>query len=171
VVLYFAEGDKMIRLATAEDLEKILKIYSVAREFMKQTGNPTQWGENYPPIDIVKEDIKEKRLFVIEEDNEILACFVYFEGIEPIYNRIDGAWQDQTPYGVIHRVANGGKMKGLVKAIREFAPKNKSLRIDTHKDNLVMQHVLEKNGFVKRGTVYLENGEERWGYEAVEQPQ
>lgn len=156
----------MIRLANINDLENVLEIYSLAREFMKKTGNPTQWGEAYPPQSLVKEDILEKRLFVLEENNEILACFVYFEGIEPIYNRIDGAWQDQTPYGVIHRVANGGKTKGLVKAIKEFA-NNKHLRIDTHKDNLVMQHVLEKNGFVKCGTVYLENGEERWGYEAA----
>ncbi len=156
----------MIRSANYGELNEILKIYASAREFMKKTGNPTQWGNSYPPEDIIKEDIIKKQLFVFEENGEILGAFVYFKGVEPLYEKIDGAWRDNSPYGVIHRVANGGKIRGMVKSITEFAD-TVHLRIDTHKDNTVMQHVLEKNGFVSCGTIYLENGEPRIAYEKI----
>lgn len=154
----------MIRLAKIEDLSEILEVFKIAREFMKATGNPHQWGANYPSKEILKEDISLNRLFVFEEKNEILGAFVYFNGIEPTYNKIDGSWWDNSPYGVIHRVANSGKIKGMVQKIVEFT-KNPHLRIDTHKDNLVMQHVLEKNGFYPCGIIYLSDGQERIGYE------
>lgn len=154
----------MIRSAKKEDLLGILKVFEFARNFMKETGNPTQWGNNYPDKKILEEDISLNRLFVFEEQNEILGAFVYFCGIEPTYNKIDGSWHDNSPYGVIHRVANGGKLKGMVQQIVEFT-KNPHLRIDTHKDNSVMQHVLEKNGFYPCGIIYLADGQERIGYE------
>lgn len=154
----------MIRLAKNEDLPVILKVFEIARNFMKETGNPTQWGDNYPNEKILKEDILLNRLFVFCENDEIIGAFVYFCGVEPTYKKIDGAWKDDTPYGVIHRVANSGKIKGMVAQIIEFA-NNPHLRIDTHKDNVVMQHVLEKNGFYPCGIIYLADGQERIGYE------
>ncbi len=154
----------MIRLAKKEDLKEILKVYEVAREFMKSTGNPNQWGDNYPSEQTLQEDILLNQLFVFNEQNEITGAFVYFKGVEPTYNKIDGAWKDDSPYGVIHRVANSGKIKGMVQKIVEFT-KEPHLRIDTHKDNLVMQHVLEKNGFYPCGIIYLSDGSERIAYE------
>lgn len=38
-----------IKLATIDDLSKVLDIYSIARKYMKENVNETQWGENYPP--------------------------------------------------------------------------------------------------------------------------
>lgn len=154
----------MIRLALKSDLKNVLLVYEKAREFMKETGNPTQWGETYPQKEILEEDILLKRLYVFEIEGKIEGAFVFFNGIEPVYNKIEGAWRDDSPYGVIHRVANSGSIKGMVKQIVEFT-KNSHLRIDTHKDNLIMQRVLEKNGFYPCGKVCLENGEERIGYE------
>ncbi len=154
----------MIRLAKKEELQEILNVFKIAREFMKTTGNPNQWGDNYPSKEILEEDILLNRLFVFQENNEILGAFVYFCGVEPTYNKIDGAWRDNSPYGVIHRVANSGKIKGMVQKIVDFAD-NPHLRIDTHKDNSVMQHVLEKNGFYPCGIIYLSDGQERIGYE------
>lgn len=154
----------MIRLAVKSDLKNVLAVYKKARDFMKLTGNPLQWGKSYPQIEILQEDILLKRLYVFEEKNEILGVFVYFEGVEPAYNKIDGAWKDNSSYGVIHRVANSGKIKEMVKRIVDFS-ENNHLRTDTHKDNKVMQHVLEKNGFYKCGIVHSEDGQERIGYE------
>lgn len=154
----------MIRLAKKDDLKEILHVFKIAREFMKITGNPNQWGDNYPNQEILQEDILLNRLFVFQENDEILGAFVYFEGVEPTYNKIDGAWKDNSSYGVIHRVANSGKIKGMVKKIIEFT-QNPHLRIDTHKENSVMQHVLEKNGFYPCGIIYLQDGQERIGYE------
>lgn len=154
----------MIRLATKNDLSQVLDVFKCARTFMKETGNPLQWGDSYPSVEIIQQDILLNRLYVFEKNNEILGVFVYFVGEEPLYKKIDGRWKDNSVYGVIHRVANSGKIKGMVKKIVEFT-KNDHLRIDTHKDNKVMQHVLEKNGFYKCGIVCLEDGQERIGYE------
>ena len=41
------------------------------------------------------------------------------------------------------------------------------LRIDTHRDNIPMQKLLEKNGFVQCGIIHLSNGDERIAYEKV----
>ena len=43
-----------------------------------------------------------------------------------------------------------------------------NLRIDTHKDNLPMQHSLEKNGFSHRGIIYILSGDERIAYQKTE---
>jgi RimJ/RimL family protein N-acetyltransferase len=42
-----------------------------------------------------------------------------------------------------------------------------SLRIDTHEGNTVMRRMLEKHGFVHRGTIHLENGDPRVAYEKL----
>lgn len=39
------------------------------------------------------------------------------------------------------------------------------LRADTHKDNNVMQHLFEKNGFERCGVIYVENGTPRFAYQ------
>ena len=43
----------------------------------------------------------------------------------------------------------------------------KGLRIDTHRGNVVMRKMLEKQGFSHCGTIYLENGDERVAYEKI----
>jgi RimJ/RimL family protein N-acetyltransferase len=40
-----------------------------------------------------------------------------------------------------------------------------NIRIDTHRDNAIMQHLLEKNGFVKCGIIYVEDGSPRIAYQ------
>ena len=47
-----------IRLSGMEDMPVILAIYEDARNFMRQTGNPDQWGDGHPAIDVIKNDIK-----------------------------------------------------------------------------------------------------------------
>ena len=51
----------MFRGAGRGDLAQILKIYAHAREAMKASGNPTQWGDNYPPQELLEEDIDTNR--------------------------------------------------------------------------------------------------------------
>ena len=146
-----------VRTAVEEDLSVVLSIYASAREFMKKTGNPTQWGDWYPPISYLEEDIKLERLFVLECDGEIVGAFMFFIGIDPNYAVIeDGKWTLDKEYGVIHRVASNGKARGLFKAVFDFAlSKTDYLRIDTHSDNSVMQGVLKKFGFNECGRVYM----------------
>lgn len=156
-----------IRKVNREDLERILEIYAYARKFMAKTGNPNQWGKTNPPRETLEEDIRQGNLYVAENDG-IHGVFAYFTGEDPTYGYIeDGAWLDQTPYGTIHRVASDGS-GGVFSAVLAFVQeRNSHVRIDTHHDNKVMQHVLAKHGFQKCGIIYLENGDPRIAYEMV----
>ena len=156
-----------IRKAQWEDFDRILEIYAVAREFMAKTGNPTQWGNNYPPLQMLEADIPAGNLYVVE-DETIRGVFAYFTEPDPTYAYIeDGSWLDDSPYGTIHRVAADGS-GGVFTAVLKFAmEQNPHVRIDTHHDNKVMQHVLAKYGFFRRGIIYLANGDPRIAYEKV----
>ena len=41
----------------------------------------------------------------------------------------------------------------------------KNIRIDTHEDNRIMQHLLDKYGFAKCGCIYVEDGTPRIAYQ------
>ena len=156
-----------IRKAQRADLQRILEIYAYAREFMAKTGNPTQWGSTHPPREMLEADIPAGNLYVVE-DTAIHGVFAYFTEPDPTYDYIeDGAWLDESPYGTIHRVAADGS-GGVFSAVLKFAAeRNPHVRIDTHADNKVMQHVLEKHGFTRTGIIYLEDGDPRIAYERV----
>ena len=47
-----------IEKAKLEDLPRILQIYASARKFMKQSGNPKQWGDSFPPESLLVKDIE-----------------------------------------------------------------------------------------------------------------
>ena len=156
-----------IVLAKEEHVARILDIYASARRYMKETGNPHQWGDSYPSEALVRADIAVRQLYLCVEGGEILGVFVYFEGNEPTYDRIfDGAWLNNRPYGVMHRVAVGTPGVGVVGyCFSECFSRCQNLKIDTHRDNLPMQRALLKNGFLHCGTICLENGDERLAYQ------
>ena len=54
----------MFRGARRADLDAILKIYAHARQAMADSGNPTQWGDHFPPQELLEEDIDSNRLFL-----------------------------------------------------------------------------------------------------------
>lgn len=159
----------MIRLAKFDDLEEILEVYDTARGFMRITGNPTQWNGGYPQREVLVDDIKKEQLYVFVIDDEIHGVFAFIKGEDPTYNYIeDGNWISDNEYYAIHRVASAGKSKGVLKVCLDFCKGfNTNLRIDTHNDNKVMQHLLQKYDFQKCGTIYLENGDPRIAFEFI----
>lgn len=158
-----------IRSAEKNDLNAIMQIYSVAREFMEENGNPNQWGKIFPPRELIADDIEKGRLFVIEENGSIHGVFAFIIGNDPTYAVIEnGSWLTETEYGAIHRVASDGKIHGVLSAAVGFClTKISHLRIDTHKDNRVMQRQILKNGFTECGTIYTEDGSPRIAYERL----
>ena len=156
--------------AKLSDLCEIVEIYSGARAFMKEAGNPNQWGGAYPSAELIASDIKSENLYIVMSDEEeILAVFYYSYGTDPTYERIyEGAWQSAEPYGVIHRIAVSERARGKgVSAFcfSEMLKKSQRLRIDTHRDNLPMQRALGKFGFSYAGVIHIESGDERLAYE------
>ena len=76
----------MIRLAKDKDLDAIMKIYETARKYMEETGNPSQWGKNHPPRELLEEDIKKEQLYVFTAEDGILhGVFAFIIGADPIY--------------------------------------------------------------------------------------
>ena len=162
-----------ITLAKTTDLEAILSVYAAARRFMQEAGNPDQWGNGYPPREVVEADLAAERLHLCCEGDTILGVFCYFEGVEPVYEAMtEGVWQNDAPYGVIHRIAvsEAGRGRGIARFCFDFAfDRCHNIKIDTHCDNHPMQRALTKAGFVYCGTVhYPERGGERLAYQKTE---
>ncbi len=159
----------IIRKAVPEDIDRLMRIFSIAREFMKASGNPNQWINGYPQVDLISREIADGHCFVCvnEDDGIIVATFCLIKGPDPTYSYIeDGTWPDDEPYYVIHRLASDGSVKGITSACIEWSLRvSPCLRADTHKDNKIMQHLLEKNGFVKCGIIYVANGTPRIAYQ------
>ena len=157
-----------IRLANKEYLKAIEQIYENARQFMRSNGNFSQWGNSFPSVGIIQADIKQKCLYVVE-DEAIQAVFTLIMGEDPTYLEIDGAWLNDRSYATLHRIASRGTQKGIFKLIIEFSwsicP---NLRIDTHKDNKPMRHLIEKNGFVYCGIIIVGDGTPRLAYQKAD---
>ncbi len=162
-----------IRKAKTDDLPQIRPIYDVAKAYMNTSGNPNQWAVGYPPEEYLQQDIKLSRLYVCEENGRLCGVFMLSMEEDPTYHYIDGAWFNDEPYGVIHRIASDGTRKGIFSTVLEFCKEKMkeqnitNLRIDTHADNKTMQHLVEKYGFKCCGTIYLENGSPRRAYQLV----
>lgn len=155
-----------IRKSTISDIPRLHEIFAVARQFMKATGNPNQWAEDYPSEEQLRKDINRGVSYVIIEKERVVATFVLICGNDPTYDIIyEGAWKNDNPYATIHRIANGGEIRGVFDMAVNYAlTQYSNLRIDTHRDNKVMRHCIEKAGFEYCGIIHCWNGDERVAY-------
>ncbi len=162
-----------IRHAVKEDIHEIMRIYEYARRFMAEHGNPDQWGPtNWPPEALIRQDIANGSSYVCIHEDKIVGTFFFEMGkeIEPAYCALEGGvWMEDSPYGVIHRLAGSGAVHGVGSFCVEWAYRQCGhLRMDTHGDNYVMQNLLKKSGFVHCGTVYVEEDDHpRMAYEKI----
>lgn len=159
--------DVVIRRAREEDMARIQEIYSIARNTMKKSGNPTQWGENYPTQDILKEHMLKKQLYVNVVDQRVQGVFALVAGADKTYEYIeDGQWLNEENYVTMHLVASSGEIKGVFEQFCNYAKEQCShVRIDTHMDNKIMQHCIEKQGFVHCGRIYVRDHSPRLAYQ------
>lgn len=159
-----------IRKSTLRDLDVIEQLYADAREFMKENGNPTQWGDYYPSTDLIRDDIENQVSYVCEDNGEIVATFFYMERFDdPTYQIIEnGEWLSNEPYGVVHRITSKSGTKGVAAyCITKCFEACGHLRMDTHENNIPMQRLLSKLGFQKCGIIYVANGSPRIAYEWI----
>ena len=162
-----------IRPATAADLPALRPVFEAAKGIMRADGNAEQWSApGFPPDDLLLRDIAREGGFVVESvipseaKESIVAYFALLPSPEPTYDVIDGAWLTDGPYGVIHRMASYPGVHGIFSAVIDYAASRYAhLRIDTHRDNRIMQHLIEKHGFSYCGIIWLEDGTERLAYE------
>lgn len=159
-----------IRPTTYADMDALLVIFAHARGLMVADGNPTQWGDSYPSRQQLEEDIQRGVSYVIEQDGEVCATFVFIIGKDPTYDIIeDGTWMDDSlPYGTIHRIASDGLQQGVFRTVLDWCTAHcANIRIDTHQDNRRMIHLIEKAGFSRCGIIYTRDHSPRIAYQRL----
>ncbi len=156
-----------VRKTQLTDLETVRQIYAYARVQMRQGGNPSQWGDNRPSDTAILADIRNSQSFVIEENENICGIFAFIIGEDPTYQILEhGRWLNEHPYGTIHRLAGNGSVNGIFSTCLAWClAQIPNIRIDTHQDNIIMQHLLDKNGFHKCGIIYVEDNSPRLAYQ------
>lgn len=159
-----------IRKATYSDIETLITIFEGAKQIMRSSGNIHQWNNGYPSEDVIQRDIESGSCYVACEGDDVIGTMALVKGPEPTYNYIEGRWPDDSPYYVIHRIATSAPGRNLAAQMFDWAFDHittngcNSIRIDTHRDNCIMKHILSKYGFVECGVIYLENGDPRDAY-------
>ena len=161
-----------IRKTTTADLPRVMEIYATSREYMRQNGNPTQWfyeGEDYPPQHLIEGDIERGVGYVCESEGEVVAVFYFAIESDPTYSYIDGAWLNDEPYGVVHRIARSANGSGSGEFCLNWCFEQcGNVRIDTHSNNKSMIERLIKLGYKSCGTIYLPDGAERLAFQAYQ---
>ncbi len=155
-----------IRKTREGDIAAVMDIFDTARAFMRAHGNMTQWPEGFPSKEILRTDIAAGASHVCCEDGRVVATFALVLGIDPTYDKIEGAWRFDAPYCAIHRVASDGTVRGVSKAVFEYCGERADyLRIDTHADNAPMQGAIRKFGFKECGIIHIADGSPRVAFD------
>ncbi len=159
---------RTIREVRPTDMAAVMDVMEAAKGIMRQSGNLHQWGEGYPSEAVITSDRQRRGGFVVEEDGAVVAYFAFLPSPEPTYDRIyEGEWLDDVqPYHVVHRIASYPDVHGIFDDIMAFCfAHDANIRIDTHRDNTIMQHNIAKHGFTYCGIIYLASGDERLAYQ------
>ncbi len=156
-----------IKKAEADQIDQIMDIYEYARKFMRENGNQDQWGNRHPPRELIEEDIRQRKLYVCMEEGKIAAVFYFDIEDDPTYRVIErGAWLNDKPYGVVHRIASTKGSKGAATFCLNWAYELAgNIRIDTHEDNKPMRGLLGKLGFIYCGIIYIASGASRIAFQ------
>lgn len=154
-----------VTTAKPEHLSAIMQIIDAARDIMRANGNHTQWINGYPDAETILQDIRSGHGFICKSSGEIAGYFCFLKGDnpEPNYNIIeDGKWLNDAPYGVIHRLASTGKVKGVAKACFDYCfSLTNNIKVDTNHNNIPMQNFFKKYGFSYCGIIYVNDGSPR----------
>lgn len=160
-----------VRLAQVKDLPALMEIFHEAQGTIAALGID-QWQNGYPSEAVIAQDISLGRSYVVEQEGILCGTFVLV-GEELSYDCIhEGHWETER-YIAIHRVAVSVSYRGtgVAEAVICYAERyardwgREALRIDTHRGNLPMRKMLQKQGFRYRGIIYLPDGAPRVAYE------
>ncbi len=154
--------------ARIDELPKMMPLFDHSRQLMRASGNMQQWIAGYPSPTLIANDITQGHSYVIRNAGNIVGTFAFIIGRDPTYTIIEGGhWhEDATPYGTIHRLACAPGQHGIAAACIAWCRQQiTTLRVDTHADNAIMQHLLTKYGFQYRGIIHIADGSPRLAYQ------
>lgn len=153
-----------IRLATLNDIPKIMEVISDAKALLKKNGS-MQWNtpDGYPNEDVFINDINNKNLYALHDNNILIGIMACVTGIDENYEEIEGHWITNGPYLTIHRIAikkeyyHTKSSHLLIDYAINLAKSYKcnSIKVDTHPLNIPMQKLLLHFNFTHCGTITL----------------
>lgn len=179
-------ADCDMRPATVDDVPAIVATLEAGRALLAADGIDQWQNGTGPDVDLVTSDVARGwgRVFLI--GGQVAATAALIDEPEPSYAQmVDGAWQvrdgekgpanGSSPYATIHRVAVAPAFRGMHVAQRFYARLIEEarargfaeIRVDTHADNVRMQHVISNAGFTRAGTVCISDDPKdlRWAYQ------
>ena len=150
-----------IRLATLNDIPKIMQLIAEVVPLMNASGN-FQWDSTYPNSDVFEKDIALSLLWVAELEGIIAGIAAITTDQEPEYANV--GWDINELAIVTHRLAVSEKSRGkgvaaalLTQAERVAELKGtKILRIDTNTQNQATQKLFPKLGYIFAGEIGLD---------------
>lgn len=183
-----------MRGARPEEVGRILQIIDEARMRIRAHGS-TQWQDGYPAREDIVHDLArgcgvvaiampaarsgytaqsrkpdeptDRRIGPDHLTERIVGyAAVVFDG-EPAYDAIEGSWNLDGPYVVVHRlaVADEALHRGVATALLRHAAEQavargiRNFRIDTAEENMPMREVLRRLGFRSCGRIRYRSGE------------
>lgn len=170
----------MMKIISAQksDLASIMRVVQSAQIYLAELGID-QWQDGYPNQEVVLKDINNNESYlVINDRNECIGTTMFSLRPEPTYTLIeerDWLTKEGMQYGVIHRMAVDDQFRssGFSRFVFDhfenllIEKEIKSMRIDTHEDNQMMQGLLKKRGYHYCGIIYLESGSKRLAFEKL----
>lgn len=155
----------IFRQAGERDLERAVAIMNDAIRRLGEAG-VDQWQHGYPNRERLERDIEEGIGYVLCEEDEVVAYGAMVFTGESAYAEIsNGRWlTSEGDYAVVHRmcvaeqkVGKGYGRRFIAEAERVASQSKRSMRVDTHADNKVMQHLMPSMGYTYCGIIYFES--------------
>lgn len=159
------KNEENIRLAILEDIPKINVLYRTVIDDLHNVKNITFWNDIYPFCEF-EQDIKNKDMYVIDVQNEIIGSFAIIKRDDPHCHSID--WNYKTDkFFFLVKVAINPSMQGkgfsnsIMNYIIKYGIDNnyEAIRLTVHKDNIIAISLYEKYGFIKGDNNYYTIGD------------
>jgi len=150
----------IIRPATLNDIEPIMKLVAEVVPVMRASGN-FQWDETYPNIEVFTKDVELNQLWVADVDGAIAGFAAITTDQDAEYANV--GWDINEPAIVTHRLAvsihhrRQGIAEALLKQAEIVALKRNIyiLRIDTNSSNKATRMLFPKLGYEFAGETGL----------------
>ena len=163
-----------IRRSELSDVSAIMELIADAQQFLRSCG-VDQWQDGYPTAQIIEQDIALGQSYLCVEQGRVVATAVLSAAGEPTYSTIEGRWLNENGYVVVHRLAvsAAATRRGLARVMMSYAEEFaksmglNDIRVDTHRDNKVMQHLLERLDYQFCGQITLQSQAKRLAYHKV----
>lgn len=141
------------------DLAELFQIYLNGKQDLEQNGI-FQWTDNYPTLSIIEDDLNNKVLYTLKNNNEIIGAINISDVQEPEYQHINWKFNDSQVL-VIHRLVINpmhqklGYAKMLMDFAEDFACRNNysTIRLDAYSKNFRVINFYKKRNYIIRGDV------------------